>query len=243
MSEMQYSKFEFRDFSIGDASNQTIIPGPKKNESEAHIENIVNDAVIDALNENIGTPLQQNTVAEPENSHVEIDVEKIRAESYQNGYNDAKGHFEPLVNAKKEDDLLSETLKSKLDAILPVIDMQNEIFALASKTLACMAKKMHLAIPADFDRVVLGEMMSVLNKYYKTGEINIKVNPERVDYCKNLLKINTLPAHIAENIKIVSEDTLGKSDCIFSWGETKLEYSQEEIEKDTNVILEHLNIK
>ena len=83
----------------------------------------------------------------------------------------------------------------------------------------------------------------LLNKYYKTGEITIKVNPERVDYCENLLKIKALPARIAGNVKIAPEDTIGKSDCTLAWNETELEYSQEQITKDTDAILEHLNMK
>ena len=143
----------------------------------------------------------------------------------------------------KEDEALVASLKSKLEAIVPVIDSQEQVFTLAAKAVGAIAKKMHLAIPAVFEGIILGEMMSILNKYYKTGEITIKVHPERVDYCENLLKIKALPARIAGNVKILSEETVGKSDCTLAWNETELEYSQDQIVKDADAILEHLNIK
>ncbi len=233
---MQYRKFEFQDFNSG-----VVIAAPKKDESETKIEQIVTDAVVDALNENMGLnedPIPRVITPEPE-----VDVDAIRAESYQNGYNDAKMHFEPLLKEIKSDESLVESLKSKLEAILPVVDSQEQMFALSSKTLGVIAKKMHLAVPADFEKIILGEMMSILNKYYKTGEITIKVNPERVDYCENLLKIKALPARIAGSVKIVAEETVGKSDCTLAWNETELEYSQEQIVKDTDAILERLDIR
>ena len=241
---MQYSKFEFRDFKSG-----SVIAAPKKDEAETKIAQIVTDAVVDALTDNIGLPcesalnLEQKHVSEVSEEEPAIDVEAVRLESYQHGYSDAKAHFDPLLKDIKEDESLVGNLKSKLDSIVPVVDLQEQIFSLASKALGVIAKKMHLAIPADFERIVLGEMMSILNKYYKTGAITIKVHPERVDYCENLLKIKALPARIAENVKIVPEETIGKSDCTLVWNETELEYSQEQITKDTDAILEHLNMK
>lgn len=241
---MRYSKFEFRDFKSG-----SVIAAPKKDESETKIAQIVTDAVVDALTDNIGLPggnvinSEQKSIPEAAYEEPVIDVEAVRLESYQHGYSDAKAHFEPLLKDIKEDEALVGSLKSKLETIVPIVDMKEQVFTLASKALGVIAKKMHLAIPADFDEIILGEMMPILNKYYKTGAITIKVHPERVDYCENLLKIKTLPARIAENVKIVSEETVGKSDCTLAWNETELEYSQEQIIKDTDAILEHLNMK
>jgi hypothetical protein len=69
-------------------------------------------------------------------------------------------------------------LKSKLDAILPIVDVQEQTLELSTKALVEVAKKLHLAIPIDFERIILGEMATILNKYYKTGEI--KLNPVNI---------------------------------------------------------------
>jgi hypothetical protein len=241
---MQYRKFEFRDL-----NNGSVISAPKKDESATKIEQIVTDAVVGALTDNIGlstdtmTKLDYENVIDPVQELPVIDVELIRGESYQHGYSDAKAQFEPALRAIKEDERLVESLKSKLEAVVPVVDVQEQILGLASKVISAIAKKMHLVIPVDFEGIILGEMMSILNKSYKTGEITIKVHPERIAYCENLIKINALPARIAGNVKIVSEETLGKSDCALVWNETELEYSQDQIIKDADAILEHLNIK
>lgn len=238
---MQYNKFEFRDFNRG-----TVIRTPPKDEVQAEIEQIVTNAVVDALQENIGNVedkvAQESSEEKMEESQPAIDIDSIRAESYQNGYNDAKMHFEPLIKGVKEDESLVQVLKSKLEAILPVVDIKEQTLTLSTKALVEIAKKLHLAIPTDFESIILGEMTAILNKYYKTGEITITVHPEKVDYCQNLLKISTLPTRISENVQIVPEDTMGKGDCTLRWKETELEYSQGQIIEDTDAILEHLKV-
>ena len=242
---MEYEKFEFRDL-----KNGSVIAAPKKDESETKIAQIVTDAVVGALTTNIGVAPTDDEQIEQAMSSIEeapkepeINIEEIRIESYRHGYDDAKAHFEPLLKEFKEDEALFENLKAKLDAIAPVVDMQKQIFELATKTIGAMAKKMHLTLPVDFESIILGEMVSILNKYYKTGAITIKVHPERVDYCENFLKMKALPTRLAGNVKIESNDTIGKSDCTLVWNETELEYNQEQIIKDADAILEHLNMR
>ena len=238
---MEYSKFEFRDFGKG----AIVVRAPRKDESEAQLEQIVNDVVVDALQENIALRNEAKDDSKEDDAEEEepkVDIEAIRGESYKNGYDDAKIYFEPLLKAVKEDEGLVQSLKDKIESIVPVVDMQDQMFKLSVKALETIAKKLHLAIPTDFEKIVLGEMMSILNKYYKTGAITITVNPERVDYCQNLLKLNTLPARIVDNVRIVAEETVGRGTCTLNWNETELEYSQEQIMQDTDAILEHLKV-
>jgi hypothetical protein len=240
---MKHSKFEFRDF-----SRQPIVHAPKLDLAAMQQEKLIVTAVTEALAEN--TPIQlesslvhnmnSSTPPPPIHKEKEIDVEAISAESYKNGYNDAKAHFEPLIQNIKDDNTLSELLKLRLEAVTQTYDLKDQVFRLSASIVSALAQKLHLAIPTDFEKVLLGEMMSILNKYYKSGEITIKINPERVDYCQNLLKIRALPEIVAQNVKLVSDEGLGKSACVLSWNETELEYSQEQIIADSDGILEHL---
>ncbi len=232
----QYTKFEFREF-----SKCAVVHMEHKNEQELEKERLINEAVAEHLIEN--THHTDNESFTNINHQPEINIEEIREESYKHGYDDAKAHFEPLVSQVKNNDSLCSLLQSKLEAVAPVADLQDDVFRLSASLVSTLAKKMHLVLPTDFEAIILGEMLPLLSKYYKMGTITLGINPERVDYCTNLLKIGTLPTTIAENIKIVQNKDVGTNDCKLEWHETQLEYNQEQMILDAEKILEHLKME
>ena len=234
--QQQYSRFEFREF-----GKEGVIYTPQKNETEALKERIIDDVIATHYMEDSKNPEDMLLIHnEPK---LEINIEEIREESYKNGYNDAKAHYEPIVSKIKEDDSLAELLKQKLDSIIPVDKLEDELFRLSTSMALALAKKMHLVIPTDFETIILGEMLAVLNKYYKAGNITLKVNPDKKDHCQNLLKIASLPERIAKNLSIENDETIGKNDCKIEWHDTELQYNQEEIMLNAEKILEHLKME
>jgi flagellar biosynthesis/type III secretory pathway protein FliH len=116
------------------------------------------------------------------------------------------------------------------------------MFSMVANMVAAMAKKLQLMIPVDFESIILGQMAPILTKYYKNGAIMIYVNPERVDYCNNLVKIKELPLNMAENIKIISDDAISYNDCKIEWQDAMLQYNQEELALEIEKILANLKI-
>lgn len=173
----------------------------------------------------------------------DIDVASIKEESYQQGYQAAKAELEHALNEKSSDEALYNALQEKLAAIEPKDDIQNEAFDLSSGLIAILAKKLHLAVPADFEAIILGEMLPVLNKYYKKGKVIAKLHPDRVDYCNNLFRIGELPKELADNIEIVPDESVPKNDCSIEWQDAALEYSQEDLLTEAETIIDHLKVK
>lgn len=227
---MKYNKFNYRDFNKAE-----VIESLKEDKAISELNQIVADVVTEALNENM-----HSDIAPSEEHQEQVDVNAIRDESYRHGYEDAKKQFEPMMKLQQENEALEELLKVKLEQITPSLNIDNQIIEAAIKILETLAKKLHLALPVDFDRIVLGEMTSLLSKYYKNGNIKLKVHPEKVDYCQNLLKIGSLPKNVLGHIDIEVGEDMGKSDCVLVWNDTMLDYTQEQIIKDAELVIQNL---
>lgn len=186
-------------------------------------------------------PMPKQEVAAP--AIPEMDMEKIKEESYQKGYKEAEALFAPKIEAQQADESLHKLLQDKLTAIDSDKDLNSEIFEAGSGLIAILAKKLHLSVPADFEAIILGEMVPVLNKYHKKGKVIVRVNPERVDYCNNLFRIGELPEALLENIELVSDETVAANDCSIDWQDATLEYNQEDLLTEADNILEHLKMK
>lgn len=173
----------------------------------------------------------------------EIDVEKIKEEAYQKGYKEAESLLSGKLEAKVQNENLNNLLQEKLSSIEPSSDLSNETFEVASGLIAILAKKLHLAVPADFEAIILGEMVPVLNKYHKKGKVIVRVNPERVDYCNNLFRIGELPETLLGDIELVPDEAMLANDCSIDWQDATLEYNQEDLIEEADNILEHLKMK
>ena len=238
-----YTRFNYKEF--GNSSGKSfIVPTATNiahNEATLEKDRIINEAIAEHFAENEQDASDVAEISETPNPA--IDIEAVKTESYSRGYENAKISLEPELKRVKEDDFFHSLLKEKLESITPGIDPQDQTFKLASDLLGVIAKKLHLMVPADFESVILGEMVPLLSKYYKIGAITLNVNPERVDYCKNLFRIGSLPHNIAENIVVTSDESIARDSCNMEWNNTLLEYNQEELTLDVEKILEHLKME
>jgi hypothetical protein len=247
--QKQYTKFEYKEFgNLADKHFVVHIPESViKNENEIAKDRIINDVITEHFTDNapIITDISDFVPKEEKNTPIApiIDLEAMKMESYKKGYEDAKIALEPELKLIREDDIFHSLIKEKLEAISPVIDIKDQTFTLVTDLLSVMAKKLHLMLPADFESIILGEMVPLLSKYYKIGTITLNVNPERVDYCKNLFRIGSLPNNISENIIVNADEFVARDSCNLNWNDTLLEYNQEELILDIEKILEHLKIE
>lgn len=170
----------------------------------------------------------------------EINIDKEREEAYQKGYKDAEATFAAKLEEKVIEDKLQNAMLDKLSNLNPNLDMQDEVLKMGVGLISIIAKKLHLAMPADFEAVILGEMMPVVSRYYKKGKVIAKVHPDRVDYCNNLFKIGELPDSLSKNIEIISDETIAKNDCSIEWQDAALEYNQKDLLDESEKILDQL---
>jgi hypothetical protein len=249
LEQKQYTKFEYKEFGSF-ADKYFVIPIPEpvvKTEAEIVQDQLINDVITDHFSDQAPKISDLSDIA-PKEAVMEpiapvIDLEAMKMESYKRGYDDAKISLEPQLKVIREDDILHSLIKEKLESISPVFDLKDQTFKLVTDLLNVMAKKLHLMVPADFESIILGEMVPLLSKYYKIGTITLNVNPDRVDYCKNLFRIGSLPHNISENIVVNADESIARDNCSLNWNDTLLDYNQEELVLDIEKILEHLKIE
>lgn len=240
---METSKFEFRDLKFGD---HEFVSAPKANEADEHQGELINEAVAEHLNENVlNVPLEQivnarTTSIDQAPSFGQEDIEKAKEEGYNEGKLAAENELRPQIQAIETDKSFDDLVKAKIEALVPKVDLQEEVLEMISQLVSTMAKKLHLSLNTNFDSIINEEILPILNKYYKNGAINLRIHPERVDYCKKLFKIGELPQNISENIKFIEDDSVSKNDCKVEMSDASLLYSQEELAEEAEKILDHL---
>jgi flagellar biosynthesis/type III secretory pathway protein FliH len=239
---MQTSKFEFKDLKFGD---HHFVSAPASDNLEENRGEMINEAITEHLNENVlNVPLEQvvnrtTNVAET-TSYNEEELAKAKSESYNQGKLDAENELRPQIQEVEADKSFNDLIKTKMEAVAPKVDLQEEVMEMISKLLSTMAKKLHLSLNTNFDSIINEEILPILNKYYKNGAIILRIHPDRVDYCKKLFKMGELPQNISENIKIAEDDSISKNDCRVEMNDASLLYSQEELAEEAEKILDHL---
>ena len=188
-------------------------------------------------------PMASAAVEESVEQERPVDIEQIAKEAYQKGYSEAETIYLPQIDAKREEENYLDLIKGKLSSLQEKPGSEEKIFTLAASLLSQIAGKLHLAIPADFDAVILGEMVPILNKYHKKDKVIVRVNPDKVDYCNNLFRIGELSEALKENIEIVSDENIAQNDCSVEWQDAALEYKQEDVANEVDKILDQLKSK
>jgi flagellar biosynthesis/type III secretory pathway protein FliH len=170
----------------------------------------------------------------------EVDLDQIRLESYNKGLDDAKINYEKIISELQSENNLSELLQEKILEIAPKLNLDNQVAKLTSQIITNIAKKIYLILPVDFEQTLRLGLLDKLKKIYKEGQIKLSVNPERYDFCNNILQTENLPVKLKENIHIIKDDDINIDDCRLEWSNTILEYNHEQISVEIEKILEQI---
>lgn len=231
----EYAKFIFKDFPTESVVHKTV----DSTESEIQ-DQLIAGAVVQHLETIV--PADTTSTVQASETHdavqEEIDLTKIRAESYSLGYEEAKRETEPLIEQLKSDLHFSTILHQQLDVIAPKNDIDKQLLTFSVECIKTIADRLLLSLPVEFDKILLNEMLSITHKFYKEGQITIRVHTNRLEYSEDLIKSD---ARIKpENVNIVVDDNLGSNDCVVEWDETRLEYDQERIKLEIDRIFNQL---
>lgn len=194
-----------------------------------HLQTIVPGATDDA-----------EVIDEPENDEKELTIDEIKDESYNRGLDDAKANYEKVISELQIENNLSELLREKLSEISSDVNLDLQVAKITSQIISNIAKKIYLILPVDFEQILKSELLQSLKKIYKEGQITLSVNPVKYDFCKNLLQVENLPAKLKENIQVIKDDNIETDDCKVEWGNTSLEYNQQQISAEIEKILEQI---
>ncbi|MBL3284869.1 hypothetical protein Sarmat_00727 [Rickettsiales endosymbiont of Paramecium tredecaurelia] len=160
--------------------------------------------------------------------------------AYREGYNAAKEEYEKLLNQKKADDDFTCLLKNKIEQLFTSNDLDHEVAMLCTKVLIDIASKIHLVLPVDFEQMLRLKFLRTIKKFFTKGKMIMVVHPTKFELASNILKHKDLDFLSAEFFDLTSDDAVSVNDCVLNIEHTRLEYNQEQLSKEVNVILEQL---
>ncbi|MES2215648.1 MAG: FliH/SctL family protein [Pseudomonadota bacterium] len=228
----EYEKFVFPDLLGPSVVNKVTTSSPPSLQDEM---------IADVIAQHLETIVPNITPGECDNlaasSYEATDIEKIKAESYEEGRQSAEAELQPLIEKLKAEFQFTNNLQAKLDLITKSIDIEEQMAKLTCDLVQNIARKLYLTLPTDFERIFVEEISTIIKKFYKEGKITVRVHADMVDRCNNFLGSTTLPSN---SVEVVVDEDLCNNDCIVEWGETRLEYSQEDILAEVERIVSEL---
>jgi hypothetical protein len=244
----KHEKFELEDLPKSAVVNSNL----HNKESEA--ERLINEVVTEHLSkiiddDSIINPESKKNIDESsETINIQsdlpeanvIDIESIKQESFAQGYEEAKLHYENQLEELTGNNKLFDLFKEKLQSIVPVVEIDSQIAKVSAEAIAGIAKKLHLILPADFQEIIRHGLFEKLKNFYKEGTITLTVHPDRYDFCKEVLQSDEIPSKFKDNFEIVQDGKLNKDDCSLEWLNTRLEYNQEQLSAEIDKIIEQL---
>ena len=245
----KYIKLELEEFSRSAVVN-TSMPN-----EDSEVEQIINSVVtehIAKITDDESEKSSEKRVSHTEStpSKEELDraeeirikhLEEVKQEAYNCGIEDTKAKYEPMLLDQNNKNDFGELLQQKLSSIIPENKIDDQITKVSAKTIASIARKLHLMLPADFDMIINHGLINKLKNFYKEGSIRLKIHPDRYELCIQLLQLESLEDRIKENFSIVQDNKMSLNDCSLEWSDTKLEYNQEQLNAEIGKIIEQIS--
>ncbi len=256
---MKYKKFILAEFSRSDVVNSNVY------DKSNHVDDFINDVVSKHLNSiveepetSLSNPDKDSKIIELSNKVIDeslercnipydstvdnylVNVEVIKQEEYDRGVADTVLKYQPLLEDASEKRSFASLLEEKLSLIVPEQNVNAQIAKVSAESISSIAKKLHLALPANFEEIVIDGLISKLRKFYKEGEIIITIHPDRYDFCQEILQSNSIPDKFKDNFYVIKDSKIGLDDCSLEWQNTRLEYNKEQLSQEIEKILEQL---
>jgi flagellar biosynthesis/type III secretory pathway protein FliH len=203
------------------------------------------EMIADVITQHLQTIVTSDEILDCENEQSERDlsleeIEQIKLESYNNGFEQARLHYAEQIDNLRNDSNFTELLKQRLESVSPTIEFDKEIVKMLSQIISEVAKKLYLVLPVDFEGIVCSELLSRVWQFYKEGSVILTVHPDRYEFCLGLLGLENIDNKLKEKLTINTDDTISYNDCRVESLNTRLEYKQENIEAEIVKILEQI---
>jgi len=231
----KYQKFIFQEL-----TRSMVVNLSEAQEVDHDKEEMINNVITQHLTSIVHEEQASNNYDLNEEKEQNHDIEAIKDSSYKQGAEDAKLHYESIINELRLDNNFANNLCQKIEEIALQGNINPQISKLYAQIIASIAKKIYTVLPVDFELMLKEELLARLKKFYKEGQIKLIINPSRRDFCIKILDSENLPAKYLENFHIIEDDKLEHNDCKLEWFDTSLEYNQEQLNTEIDTILEQL---
>lgn len=189
-----------------------------------HLQTIVNDE--SSSNEE---DIIEESVLEGRVNYTEQEIDQIKSESYTQGVEETKAHYESIIANMNFDNDFSALVKEKLSLVKPSFDVATQLSESFADIVLAITQKLHLVLPVDFKEIISVELLNIVKKSYKSGNIKIEVNQSRFDLCNEILKLENLPEDFKENIKVAVNPELEINDCAIFWEDSCVKFDYDNL--------------
>ena len=214
---------------------------------DTDVDQLINEIVTDHITKIVDIEEPQESATVVQDKVVEVanvisldEVKKLKQEAYDRATEEAQKKHEATLAEYKAQSNFSELLQQKISSIVPEEKIDSQIAKISAETISAIAQKLYLILPVNFEEIIKKGLVDKLQSFYKEGNIDLIIHPDRYDLCKEILQSDSIPVKFKDNFKLIKDDRLGKDDCSIKWSDTRLEYNQEQLSIEINKILEQL---
>ena len=170
-----------------------------------------------------------------------VDIELIKKTSYEEGYMQAKEKLEPLIEKSMEDLEFSTELINQLKSVDFDDKAARHLFEMTAQILHYISEKLFMKLPSDFNKVLTTQLMEIVKSNYKSGIVEITVHPNKLDICRDIIKLDNWPQHLTSSIVIIESAQIHQDSSTVKWQDTMLTYNPklvfDQIEKLLNNLM------
>jgi flagellar biosynthesis/type III secretory pathway protein FliH len=217
------------------------------------LSNISQDKTGEVGDGETSQPSQETATSEdtpaPKDTLTEEQLAQKIQESYDRGYQEGleKMKQDMTLQQEQSNTILNDSskrittlLEEKIALIAPSFDIEKQFAQVAADAISRIAKKLYLVLPTNFAELITKGLIAKLSGFYKEGNITLLIHPTKYNFCIELLKLDGIQDKLKDRIQVVQDDSIGSNDCRVEYGNTKLEYNQEQLVSEIDEIIESL---
>jgi hypothetical protein len=178
------------------------------------------------LDEN-GYTHEQPSDSTPEEKPIEIDIEQIKLEKYEEGYKKAKEEFEALLAQKEAEDLVFANLTEKLNTLNITEEVTKNIALEVEEIIKTILNQLSKTLPTNFAKLFEENFISIIQHGISLGNIEIRTHSSKKEIAAKIIA-EQLKDNISR-IKLLEDDNLNTDDIKIDYGNGQFQYKDEEI--------------
>lgn len=179
-------------------------------------------------------------IEEDSNKISDDELEKIRMESYNKGYEDGKNSCNNLISDLKTHKDFTDLLYKKLSMTTVNSNIDEAMIAASVEAILSIVNKLYLEIPVNFKKVITDGLIRKLQKCYKNGTIKLIVHPNRVALSHDVLNLDAISDDMRNNFQIIEDVKMGYDECRLECNDVSFEYNKEQLINETEKIIAQL---
>jgi flagellar biosynthesis/type III secretory pathway protein FliH len=163
-----------------------------------------------------------------EEPDIQIDIEQIKKDFYQEGYQKAKEELEPLICAKELEDELRKKIIAQLDVLNLTEELRNNISQEVADVIKTILAQLNKLIPTNFDHLFQENFLPIIQNGILVGDVEIKMHPSKKESIAKIIVEHVKDSNISK-IRLLEDDNLSTDDIKIEYANGTFQHKSDEI--------------